>query len=340
MKEGPIIFFENKGVNIIYFNITNGEVKIEEEKNNLFSKEKTIQCFYNTDESFFEVELDFNFSIPETYYNLPDKLLVISDIEGNFEAFRNLLFSNSIINEHFDWTFGLGHLVLNGDFIDRGNFGIQCLWLIIRLEQLAEKAGGKVHFVLGNHEIMNMQGEHRYADVKYDKLCQVLNIEHKELYSVNTYIGKWLSTKNLVEKIGNILFTHAGICPEIALSGLSLKQINKIGRKNLYGTTNFNIVSNNIEEIIMSNNGPFWYRNYFYAPKNKQAEIEMILNCYKVKYISVGHTRQTQIHFFYNNKVINTNVDHSEFKKGLSEALLIEKNIFCKVNEAGEKEII
>ena len=39
-------------------------------------------------------------------------MLVISDIEGNFEAFRKLLQGNGVIDENFNWTYGKDHLVL------------------------------------------------------------------------------------------------------------------------------------------------------------------------------------------------------------------------------------
>jgi len=51
---------------------------------------------------------------PESPY--VNKMLVISDIEGNFAAFRKLLQGNGVIDENFNWTFGNGQLVLTGDF--------------------------------------------------------------------------------------------------------------------------------------------------------------------------------------------------------------------------------
>jgi len=49
-------------------------------------------------------------------------------------------------------------LVLVGDCVDRGQEVTQVLWLIYKLEIAAKNKGGSVHFVLGNHEIMNFQG--------------------------------------------------------------------------------------------------------------------------------------------------------------------------------------
>ena len=32
-------------------------------------------------------------------------MLILSDIEGNFEAFRKLLQANHVIDDNFNWTF-------------------------------------------------------------------------------------------------------------------------------------------------------------------------------------------------------------------------------------------
>ena len=100
-------------------------------------------------------------------YKKVDKMFVVSDIEGSFSAFRKLLQANKIIDEAFNWTFGTGHLVLTGDFVDRGEQVTEVLWLVYHLEEKAKQAGGYVHFILGNHEIMNMSGDLRYLNQKY-----------------------------------------------------------------------------------------------------------------------------------------------------------------------------
>ena len=50
-----------------------------------------------------------------------------------------------------------------GDLLDRGTDGRKVLDLLMRLEGEARKAGGRVHALLGNHEVMNMLGDLRYV---------------------------------------------------------------------------------------------------------------------------------------------------------------------------------
>jgi hypothetical protein len=113
-------------------------------------------------------------------FPMPEKLIAISDIEGNFAAFRDFLINNGVINNENQWVFGSGHLVLNGDFFDRGLNVTECLWFIYHLEQEAVKNGGYVHFILGNHEIMNMNDDIRYVRNKYTETSKFLGEDYRE----------------------------------------------------------------------------------------------------------------------------------------------------------------
>ena len=97
----------------------------------------------------------------------PDRIIVLSDIEGEFEAFRKLLLANKVMDEQYDWIFGKGHLVICGDLFDRGKEVPATLWLLYKLEQDAKAKGGYLHTILGNHDIMNLSGDLRYVESKY-----------------------------------------------------------------------------------------------------------------------------------------------------------------------------
>ena len=49
----------------------------------------------------FEFTLQKNLNIPPTEYDLPERLLAVSDIEGNFYAFQQLLVGNDVVDEKF-----------------------------------------------------------------------------------------------------------------------------------------------------------------------------------------------------------------------------------------------
>lgn len=96
-------------------------------------------------------------------YDDGQPILAVSDVETNYRSFRDLLIQHRVMGRELRWTFGRGHLVLLGDFVDRGASTTQVLWLIYKLEQAALAQGGRMHFILGNHEIKNLQGNFQAA---------------------------------------------------------------------------------------------------------------------------------------------------------------------------------
>ncbi len=259
-------------------------------------------------------------------------MVVISDIEGNYNAFMGFLYANCIVDANHDWIFNNGHLVLVGDFVDRGKNVTQVLWLIYKLEQQAALKNGKVHFTLGNHEVLNFQGDYRYNRGKYIKAAKIISGEQnkkqalKYLYSNETELGTWLATKNVVEKIGEYIFVHAGLSPELLEYNLSLPAINTSAR------SNYRVVEgarNKTETFLYNSKGPFWYRGLVMDKlkysKIKAYQLQIILNYYDAKKIVTGHTPVRFISTDFNGKVIRTDVSHSA-KKFSSErqGLLIE----------------
>jgi Calcineurin-like phosphoesterase len=168
----------------------------------------------------FEVKLKAKLQEERSVWGKPKRALVISDIEGNFMALRKLLVANKVIDEDFNWTFDDGHLLFIGDFVDRGKQQTEVLWLIYSLEDKAKAAGGYVHYVLGNHEIMNLSGDLRYLDPKYFQAAKLMNKHYVEVMGEKSELGRWLRTKNVAEKIGDILYVHGGISPMVYRSRL------------------------------------------------------------------------------------------------------------------------
>jgi hypothetical protein len=87
-----------------------------------------------------------------------EKIVAIGDIHGDYNSFVNILRGTGLIDNLGHWTGGKTHLVQLGDVMDRGDNAKEIFDLIMELEKEAEKAGGKVHMLLGNHEEMNITG--------------------------------------------------------------------------------------------------------------------------------------------------------------------------------------
>jgi cytochrome oxidase Cu insertion factor (SCO1/SenC/PrrC family) len=274
-------------------------------------------------------------SVP-SIYAAPEKMLVLSDIEGNFGPFRQLLQANGVMDEKYNWAFGKGHLVFAGDMFDRGNQVTECLWLIYALEKKAKAAGGMVHFILGNHEIMNLQGDHRYVQDKYHKSAKLMGRTLTALYNEDSELGRWLRTKNIVEKIGDMLFTHGGISRELNQLPVTIEEINQLARSN-YSIRKDNYGSEKANIIMSAKVGPFWHRDYYSGAK-AESMIDSTLQKFQVNYIVTGHTIVADtISVHHSNKVINTDTKHAS---GNSEALLVEKSSFFRVSATGKRILL
>ena len=286
---------------------------------------------------FFTVNLKARLPQEKTEYRKVPRQLAISDMEGDLKGFLRLLKGNKVIDQQLNWTFGDGHLVLTGDFFDRGKQVTELLWFIYSLEEKAKEAGGYVHFILGNHEIMNLNGDFRYVHPRYMEHAALMKLDYLSLFDERSELGRWLRTKNIVEKVGEVLYMHGGISSEVNLFNSAAPKINELARP-YYGDTSYRYPDVYVE-ILYSELGPFWYRGYYTgAPKATEAQIDSTLSIFGARYIATGHTiiRDT-ISTWFNNKLFNTDVPHS---KGFSEGLLIEKGKFYRVSESGERFLI
>jgi len=288
---------------------------------------------------------------PESTYQLPEKVIVISDIEGNFNGFSSFLLKNNVIDENFNWSFENGHLVLVGDFVDWGGNVMQTLWLIYKLEQQAEKQGGQVHFILGNHEIMNIQGDWRYARDKYKKLAtEIGGLEdarsnYQVIFSKRSELGKWMRSKNIAERLGPYLFVHAGISPEILDHEMSIEEMNTLVRENIDKSLYRHPEADEKANFLMGRFSPYWYRglviDYKYYDKIKEDDLDKILDRYSVKKIVIGHTVVEDISTDYHGKVIRIDLKHgTEKNSGKTKGLWIEDGREFQVDDLSPMEEI
>lgn len=91
------------------------------------------------------------------------RIVVIADLEGNYEKFTDMLRTGGLIDARNRWSGGQAHLVQLGDIPDRGPNSRMIMDLLMQLEPQAQRAGGRVHALIGNHEAMNVYGDLRYV---------------------------------------------------------------------------------------------------------------------------------------------------------------------------------
>jgi len=270
-------------------------------------------------------KLKTNFS--HTYKKI-DSISVISDVHGEYNIYIDMLKAMGIIDENLNWKFGKGHLVILGDIFDRGDMVTEAAWHVFGLEKQAAKAGGMVHVLLGNHEVLVLNGDLRYINKKYKKVEAISNTTYCDLYSENSVLGKWLRFKPVVITINDIIFVHAGISIEMVQRNLKFKQINQIFSDSIVGKKMESIYKSQELTFLSEEKGPLWYRGFFTDRTFCESRLDSILDFYEKKYIVVGHTFKKEIESLYNRKIFG--IDAGIMYKQPGEMLIYKNGIFYK----------
>ena len=91
------------------------------------------------------------------------RVVAFGDVPGAYTGWTTMLGELGVVEADLNWSGGTTHLVSLGDLIDRGPDSRKVVELLMKLDAQAEQAGGAVHMVLGNHEVMVMTGDLRYV---------------------------------------------------------------------------------------------------------------------------------------------------------------------------------
>ena len=292
----------------------------------------------------FEVPLRMDYPVEDWKYEGVDSVAAISDIEGSYDALLSWLKGNSIIAEDLKWSFGNNHLIFNGDMMDRGDEVFQSLWLIYKLEAEAEMQGGKVHFIFGNHEQLNIQGffdkaNLRYVNRRYFNEADVIGLDYSKWLSNQTELGRWIRSKNTILLINNELFVHGGISPKLIKSGLSIQEINDITRATM------DISSKEYDKtqmLLAREDGPLWYRGLADEDLTEN-QVDEILNYFDCNRIIIGHTmiNGDEIQPLYSGKVIPIDLAvKKNFRKGIVKGMLLTSEGLFELDNKNKTQLI
>jgi hypothetical protein len=91
------------------------------------------------------------------------RVVAVGDVHGAHDAFVGILRAAGLVDGRTRWSGGKAVLVQTGDVLDRGPDSRKSLDLLRRLEREAQRAGGRVYALLGNHEWMRLISDWRYV---------------------------------------------------------------------------------------------------------------------------------------------------------------------------------
>ena len=326
--EGVYELLKSDGSTIIKGETDQG--KVHNFRMDLKIKNNVIFKFGGKNETIHEVILKPIPSLEKSSYNNVDSLFVIGDVHGRYDQLIHLMQKSNIIDKNLNWMAGEAHVVFLGDLFDRGSDVTKVLWFIYELEDKAKAAGGKVHLVLGNHEIMTMTKDLRYVSPKEMAIAGAFDKSYDELFHpTKSLLGAWLRSKPSVLKIDKAIFAHGGI---VDLETGSVKGFNELVYNYMEQPIYLDIMQDQPDStkydpikwkqmryFFYSEESPFWYRGYVNSD-TLAPQLKTMLRKYNSNVHIVAHTPLETITQRYKGDLLTT-----DLKDAATQLLLLVK---------------
>lgn len=236
-----------------------------------------------------------------TRYPEAERIVAIGDLHGDLEAARAALRLAGVVDDADRWAGGTTVLVQTGDQLDRGDDEPEILDLLDRLQEQARAAGGAVHVLNGNHELMNVKLDMRYvtlggfldflptpvADPAAVTPQLVVDAVHERIraFRPGRPFAMRLADRNVVTIVDGTVFVHGGVVPRVVEYGL--ERLNQEARDWIRGDRPYP------PEILLAPDGPVWSRHYSDDPDAEDCRLlEETLARLAARRMVVGHTVQ------------------------------------------------
>ena len=244
------------------------------------------------------------------------RIIVIGDLHGDFLKLIKCLLLAKVINQNLNWIGGDTHVVQLGDILDAGGRGIEfnsepyeefkIYEYLNFLNKQANKNNGYVHYLIGNHELMNIMGDFNYVHKSH-----LIN-NRKELFRPGSYLTNMLACHSYgVLEINGWIFCHAGLLPQ-HLESNTIDSLNKLVRNILTGEKNIQNLSQMEQLLLFSPSSMYWNRDYVFN-NDKCNILNTTLNKVRgSRGMIIGHTPHKNITGNCNNKLWYADVGLSE----------------------------
>lgn len=245
------------------------------------------------------VETDTSFRFPAA-----ERVVAIGDLHGDLAATKRALRLAGATDENDRWKGGKLVVVQTGDQLDRGDDEPDILALLERLSTEAKAAGGALHVLNGNHEVMNVQGDFRYVteDGFHDYEKTPSSGHERELQRLppeargraSAFLSGGSAARHLAERpvviqVGDSVFVHGGVREQHLDYGLG--RINRESRQWMQASA-----LAPAPESLTNEQAPIWARLYSDGAPSSAAcgELSRVLARLNAKRLVVGHTVQQQ----------------------------------------------
>lgn len=233
-----------------------------------------------------------------------ERIVAIGDLHGDVAATRAALRLAGALGPDDRWVGGKLVVVQTGDQLDRGDDEPEILDLLERLSGEASAAGGALHALNGNHEVMNVEGDFRYvtSDGFHDyagkqpavhpALAERVPEEQRgraAAFLPGESVAKRLAKRPSILQVGANVFVHGGLSEQHVRYGID--RINKEVQTWMAAPR-----MQRAPSIAMSPDGPLWLRSYSDGVPSSSVcgELGKVLSLLSAKRLVVGHTVQEQ----------------------------------------------
>lgn len=162
----------------------------------------------------------YEFPLTKTEYGKQYNCVFVGDIHADPRGFMTALYIANMIDTYGRWIGNDGCLVLLGDVLDGKRMSnpditpwdeLICLRMILTLKQDAHRHGGKLIWVLGNHDLAAPMGQTSYLHESHAQ--SYLPLSRQQWFEPGKGILAYYMAKCgvLAAKIGDTLVSHAGL---------------------------------------------------------------------------------------------------------------------------------
>lgn len=280
------------------------------------------------------MEKCIGFDVPPSVLPACKRIISIGDIHGDWLATIRAFKVAGLIDNKNNWIADPPDTVVIqvGDILDRGrenmtsdeNSEKKILHFFDSMNKKAKKFGGGVYCLMGNHELMNVNGILDYSSPMGMRGFGGYQNRIREFSPGNKMAIRLGCTRNVLMKIGDFLFVHAGLATNPKKH--SIDYINDLMRKYLLGNKN---IRNNrdFNHMFDDDKGYLWTRDLGYNQKKMTCQnVNRELKTFNVGKLVIGHSIQENgINSICNNRVWRIDVGMSDaFNKGEKKIQILE----------------
>jgi hypothetical protein len=251
-----------------------------------------------------------------------ERVVAFGDLHGDVAAARAVLSLVGATDVQGHWIGGKTVLVATGDQLDRSDDERQLFGLLGAVSRQAKAAGGALHVLSGNHEVLNVAGHFEYvseqgfaqfADVARADLGEALALfpprarGRAAAFLPGGPYARAMADWPVAIQVGDTVFVHGGLLPEHVSYG--------IGRIDAEVSRWMKGELARLPDGLGSMSAPYWVRLYSMPQLRDDAcpTLSRTLSMLGARRMVVGHTPQRRINAACNEQVWRIDVGLSRF---------------------------